>query len=351
MYRLFLIIFGTGLFFATSGFSTLAIFAVLGFIHPILDFFNHLQPFIFIGTFLALLLSLLFYKNKLLRPLIISIASIGFLSSAFIVLPDGITRIKNEIDNPLEENKKSYKILTQNLFGRNYDAWRTVNEIKKINPDIIAFQEYFYFQREAIHHLIAEQYPFYEICKGGKRNNIAIYSKTKFELDKASSCYIGERHRISRIIAKFKDQYGGEFSVVTTHLDWPLQVSKLNDGDGIKERLDLSIKRKTEQLADLSKAINSISTPIVLVGDLNSTPWSYALRDFAKKSGLSLLTNSMFSYPNRLYLFGDWRNVIPFLPLDHILLSDGIDKKSIKKGDPAGSDHNPIVLEFSVSEK
>ncbi len=333
----------------TLGISLIAILAVFGFIHPSLDFFNNLQPFIFIGTAFSLICCALLISNKFWRKTGLAIASLGFLSSAFIVLPDVFARFTQELVAMPDADSKTYKIITYNIFAKNFDAARVAKEIESEQPDFIALQEYFWTQRNIFHPLLKEQYPFFEICKGGKRNNIAIYSKIEFSLDKASSCSVGDDHRISRLIANFKMKNSKSFSIVTTHLDWPIQVSKLDNGQDLLEGIGLMLERKKEQFADLSQVIKNTSNPLLLAGDLNSTSWSYSLRNFAKSSNISLNTRAMPTFPNRFYIAGRWRDVFPLISLDHVLTSPKITLHKIYKGDPAGSDHNPIIAVFSVS--
>jgi len=349
MFHLLFIIIGFFLFLATIGSASLAIVALLGFSYPLLDFFNHLQPFIFLSNLSLLFLVALFLKVKLWRSLAITIAATGFLSSAIIVIPDTLAKFVQQ-KTPIPKTEiATYKILTQNVFGQNYEMPKLANMIETQDPDIIAFQEYFREQRSVLHPLIKDKYPFFLICTGGKRENIAIYSKMEFEINSEDNCNLDDG-RVSRIIAKFKGKDNREFIVITTHLDWPLQISKFNDGKNIFEGLDLSIARKRDQISDLSNRLKKIETPYLIVGDLNSTSWSYQLKKFAKKNDLSLRTTGFLTYPNRLHLAGKWRNVLPFLSLDHILSDENINVHKIKKGEPAGSDHNPIIMVFSVKD-
>ncbi len=338
------------LFFSYSlGISLIAVVAALGFIHSSFDFFNNLQPFILTGATLSLIIWTLLISSKFWRKAGIVIAIIGLLSSFFIVLPDIITRFTQEmVAMPDDDDDRTYKIFTYNIFAKNIDAARVIKEIEKERPDFIALQEYFWTQRNIFHPLLKQKYPFFEICKGGKRNNIAIYSKIKFNLDNASSCSIGDDHRISRLIANFKTKNNKTFSIVTTHLDWPIQLSKLDNGKNLLEGIGLMLERKRAQFANLSQVINNISKPLLLVGDLNSTSWSYSLRSFAKSSNLTLNTRAMPTFPNSLYIAGAWRDVFPLISLDHVLTSPEITLHKIYKGDPAGSDHNPIVAIFSI---
>ncbi len=333
-------------FLGTLVLSLIAIVAALGFIHPSLDVFNHLQPIIFVATFICLLVSPLFLRTDKWQALAITIAATGFLSSAIIFVPEIVLGLQDK-SNPIEENQQAYKLLTHNIFGKNYDMQRLANSINYQNPDIITLQEYFPYQRERLHPLLIKNYPYFSICTGGKRANIAIYAKMAFERLPASVCADDQEQRTSQIFAKFMREDEKEFVVLTTHLDWPMQVSKLDDGENLLEGICLAFARKQEQYKKLAKAIKDISEPLILAADFNSTSWSYALRNFAVNNKLKLLTRGFLTYPNRFYIFG-WRSTIPIIPLDHIMVTDNIIIHDVTKGEPAGSDHNSVIISFSI---
>ena len=69
---------------------------------------------------------------------------------------------------------------------------------------------------------------------------------------------------------------------MTTHMDWPMPV-----------------ERQSGQLAALAQVVAGVEGPLVLAGDFNSTPWSYALRGFVDDAGLKRETASLLTYPLR----------------------------------------------------
>ncbi|MCF6343200.1 MAG: endonuclease/exonuclease/phosphatase family protein [Devosiaceae bacterium] len=345
MIRFFFTLIGLLFFLATLALFLISAGAALGFIHPALDVFNHLQPLIFIGTLSLLLFSPIFIKNKKWQSINIAIAATGFISSAVIVVPEFVLGLSVEKSEAVAGTKQ-YKLLSQNLFGLNYDMQRMATAIKKEDPDIIALQEYFSVQRADLHPLLVKDYPYYFLCVGGKRANIAIYSKLKFEKLSASDCAKNTQQRTSRIFVKIVND-GNDFTIVTTHFDWPVRISQFKKGNDFSEKLDLAFARKKGQLSEFAKALEDVNGPLLIGADFNSTSWSYELRNFAKDNGLKLLTRSLLTYPNKLNIFG-WRDVFPFISLDHMMSKGDIKIYELRKGDAAGSDHNPVIIRFSV---
>jgi len=329
-----------------TGLSLIAIGAAFGFAHPALDFFNHLQAFIFIGTLFCLLASPHIVRLPRWRALAMAISATGFLASSLIVVPDISPELGARPPLPTD-GRPVYKLLTHNLFGRNYEAANLWASIQLEDPDILTFQEYFPEQRNGLHALLDDTYPYHSICKGGKRANVAIYAKMPFEAETEGACAQGDTDRISRIVARFAGVNDQPFTVVTTHFDWPGQISQLDQGANIVEGIDLAFARQRSQFADLGAALQQLPGPLVLAGDFNSTSWSYALRGFAAEAGLKRQDHTVPTYPTRYYIWG-WRDTLPFLPIDHVMTRGGIAVHELYAGDPAGSDHKSIVTRFSV---
>jgi endonuclease/exonuclease/phosphatase (EEP) superfamily protein YafD len=347
MRRFFLTVIALLFGFSTLGVSIAAIGAVLGFTYPILDLLNHLQPFLFAGTLFCLLTTAIFVQHRIWRGLITSVAATGFFSSALIVVPEAVPALTKSFEaEPLD--RPVYKLLTHNLFGLNYNADRVAAAIEAENPDILALQEMFPFQRNALHGLIAKAYPHFTICKGGKRANVAVYAKLPFVARRDGACTPGDDGRIARIFAKFEPLDQQSFTIVTTHLDWPVQISKFDDGIDLAEGFNLAFARQRGQFSDLGEALTKMPGPLLLAADLNSTAWSYALRDFADYTGLERHTRSLFTFPARFYIFGG-RDTIPFIPLDHVMTRHGINVHEVRSADAAGSDHRSVVTLFSVA--
>lgn len=332
----------------TIGVSMLAVAALLGIAHPALDFFNHLQPLLFLSTLGALVLASVFISHPRWRSFAMAMAATGFLSSAVIVVPELVSAFTIEVPLPAD-GRPTYKLMTHNLFGRNYDRQRVAAAIAKEDPDILTLQEYFWELRQGLHEDLLVNYPHFVICRGVKRQKIAVYAKFPFELIEGGECAEGKiiRERTARIVAKFGGGDVPEFSVVTTHLDWPAQISGYHHGTSVGSGIQGVFARQRRQFEELADALTKLPGPLLLAADFNATSWSSALDSFEDVSGLTRYTRSMLTYPTQYYIFG-WRDTIPFLPLDHVMGRGGIELHEIRAGDPAGSDHRPVIAEFSV---
>ncbi|MDB5562915.1 MAG: hypothetical protein JWN11_2333 [Hyphomicrobiales bacterium] len=326
-----------GLGLLVLGAATCGIIGFFGFALPTFDLINHLQLPLFACTALSLALSLLLFRK---RKWIIGWAALGLLASSAIMGPETAAAFMPRPAAPTD-GSRVIRVMTHNLFGLNYDMDRMAAVIADEKPDIIAFQEFFSFQREKLDERIGRTYPYSAHCAGGKRAYIGIYSKFPFSEEITGACETNAARgeRIARILGKFVLPDGTQFSLMTTHLDWPASRADVLS----------TVTRQGSEFNDLEDAIAKTSGPLILVGDFNSTSWSYALRGFADKAGLTRQDHNVLTWPALFSIDDAWRRTPQFLTLDHVM-TRGIDVHDLHSAAFTGSDHLPIVFSFSVAK-
>ena len=83
--------------------------------------------------------------------------------------------------------------------------------------------------------------------------------------------------------------------------------------------------------------------PVVLLGDLNATPWSPYFHDLLARTGLSDGRRGFgikATWPSFLGPLG--------IPIDHCLVSDGVIVEDFQLGPSAGSDHRAVVVDLVI---
>jgi endonuclease/exonuclease/phosphatase (EEP) superfamily protein YafD len=100
---------------------------------------------------------------------------------------------------------------------------------------------------------------------------------------------------------------------------------------------------RREHLQQLAHFVAGRPEAILLLGDLNATAWSPIVRDFLRTSGLH---DGRFGFG----LQASWPTFLPALaiPIDHALISSGVTIRNFAKGPDIGSDHYPILIDFSL---
>jgi endonuclease/exonuclease/phosphatase (EEP) superfamily protein YafD len=319
-----------GFVLGALGVATLSILALFGFAVPVFDLFNHGQIILLPATMLALPVLAIALRGKW-RSAALIYGFVGFAASANVMLPETFASLQAK---PPAPQTGTVRMMTHNLFGMNYEMEKVTEAIFGEDPDIIVLQEYFGEQASELHAPLLARYPYFVRCRGGKRANLGLYSRIPFDQTEDGACPEDAygTTRTAHILASFQTEDGKAFSVVTTHLDWPIPVT-----------------RQHEQLNALSEVVDRIDGPLIVAGDFNSTAWSYALRDFVARNGFVRETQNMLTFPMSWHYFSDWRDTIPFLPLDHVMTRGGIVVHDIHTGRPTASDHLPVVFDFSVN--
>ena len=99
---------------------------------------------------------------------------------------------------------------------------------------------------------------------------------------------------------------------------------------------------RNRQLDWIARKIAALPHPVLLLGDLNLSPWSPYYRRLLETSQLRDSAKGRSIRPT-------WPAPLPplWIPLDHALHSPEIAILSRKVGPPVGSDHYPLLLDFA----
>lgn len=117
----------------------------------------------------------------------------------------------------------------------------------------------------------------------------------------------------------------GPFTLIATHLPRPTFKSE----DALEDAL-------------LRVANHYDRRRLIVAGDFNLTPWSFALRRFDSEIELERRDRAIFSWPAQIA-------PAPFLPIDHIYAGPAWRTVSLKRGPKLGSDHYPMVVVLALT--
>ncbi|MBN9273712.1 MAG: endonuclease/exonuclease/phosphatase family protein, partial [Mesorhizobium sp.] len=123
---------------------------------------------------------------------------------------------------------------------------------------------------------------------------------------------------------------GRQVHAVALHLGWPWPV------------------RQLRQIGRLAEPLAAFGDDAIMAGDCNAAPWSAAVHRLAGQSGMTIMPSVGPTWlwrrlPDALHFAG--------LPIDQVFSKGGVTIHSAQKLAPAGSDHLPILVEFSVRPK
>ncbi len=203
------------------------------------------------------------------------------------------------------------KVIQFNVSRRDARLEDRVRWIAEQDPDFLILEE----STPAMRAAVLRHLPRHMSC--GRTCETVIFTRTPPE--KAEQPRRG-RYGLGPAIAivHMSPQDGG-YILVGTHYTWPTAVRTHRENTA----------RMLQLIGPLPKA------RMILTGDFNSTPWSFARAREDARNGLERRTHALASWPTT---FG-----VPFLPIDHIYAGPGLRTVSVTRGPNLGSDHYPIV--------
>ena len=99
---------------------------------------------------------------------------------------------------------------------------------------------------------------------------------------------------------------------------------------------------RDQQLSAIPDWVSTIQEPILVIGDLNASPWSHAMSSLTRSSGLRLAANAW--QPT-------WRLNSPFaIPIDHALTTKSLRITGRQIGPDVGSDHRAQIIDLGWAQ-
>ncbi len=232
------------------------------------------------------------------------------------------------------------KLMHFNLFGKiNHHTASVAAAIREEQPDLLDLVEYTDDWRQKLEESGAlRNYPY----RVAGQNHIALYSKVP--LRNARLVYAAPGAKVANqanIIAQFSLNQK-PVTILVAHPASPILPSHLT--------------WLQESFRTWEAARDKLGQNLVVVGDLNTSPWSMEFKDLTRQTGLrdsQLGYGVQPSWPMLLPIIGI-RNTPTLLtnlfaiPIDHVLVSGNILVFGRKTGPFVGSDHLPVTVEIGM---
>jgi endonuclease/exonuclease/phosphatase (EEP) superfamily protein YafD len=221
----------------------------------------------------------------------------------------------------------SHRALLSNVNKEAGNPEKVAKLIQVFDPDIVLLEE---VSDEWMADL-ATPLARYSYSKAMPRDDnfgIALYSKYSFIAGEIR--FVGDAE-IPSVIAEIQ-MPEGRFTIIGTH--------PLPPAGGENTRL------RNGQLASLSVIVRQAQSPVLLLGDLNATPWCFAYRRLLRDSGLIDSSAGRGVQPT-------WPTFMPLLliPIDQCLHSPAIHVTRKTIGPNVGSDHYPLIVDFALRKR
>jgi endonuclease/exonuclease/phosphatase (EEP) superfamily protein YafD len=217
-----------------------------------------------------------------------------------------------------------YRAVLVNADFRNASPEKVVAFVAGADADFVVFVEFTPALEELLEPL-RPKYPFSRSAPQTSGRGIALWSRlpcTDFEvrnLDASRFLSVMCRMTIS----------GKSLTVVGTHAPWPMGTA-------------LSQSR-SDHFTGLARLAQEQDGPVMILGDLNCTSGSPHFQDLLAQGGLNDSRRGFGVQPS-------WPTWLPWfgIAIDHCLVTPGVTIHDRWIGPDVGSDHYPVVIEFSL---
>ncbi|MCX6181848.1 MAG: endonuclease/exonuclease/phosphatase family protein [Bacteroidetes bacterium] len=268
------------------------------------------------------------------------------------------------------ENEKGVKIMSFN--SRLLDYYEAIAKqgvvrdsifqmLDREQPDIVCFQEFYsreskkwdiitpLISRKTKYHYLNEMGDFYNDTRWGLFTISAypIVNKKSFYFDPAypfaTYCDIKINKDTVRVfnvhLRSFR--FSNKDREVLGEMLENNEIPSSEDSKGILKRMEIAYESKAKEIDTISKVIKSSPHRVIVCGDLNDPPSSYAYHEFTEKLD-DAFVESGEGYGKT------YAGKLPLLRIDYILPDERIRTFNYKTLDHNLSDHYPVSCEMEL---
>jgi endonuclease/exonuclease/phosphatase (EEP) superfamily protein YafD len=218
---------------------------------------------------------------------------------------------------------ESIKICSSNLELINNQIEAVEMLIQKENPDILLLMEVTHNWQNLLNLNVSKSYPYqiWEPMEG----YFGIAFLSKFPINQSKIIY-SSQFKLPNILAEI-DYNGKPLAFLGIHPPPPINIAHF--------------RMRNQQYRQINQQLKTLETPVILLGDFNSTKHSNALNILLdntklRDSRLGKGLQPTWSISNQ---------IPPFLALDHLFVSPEINVLKRYVGRSINSDHLPILIE------
>lgn len=272
-----------------------------------LDVLTHLAPLYLTAAVVVLVCAAFTPMTHGKLPMAL-LGGLGAVASLALMAPELMRRAEAPA---AVEAAGQIKVIQLNVNRRDTRVEQRARWIAQQDPDFLILEETTPAMRAAVLRLL----PRHMSC--GRTCDTVIFTRTAPE--KVEQPRRGRYGRGPAIAIVHMAPEDGGYILIGTHYTWPTAVWT-----------------HRENTARMLQLIDPLPKQrMILAGDFNSTPWSFARAREEARNGLARRTLALASWPTA---FG-----VPFLPIDHVYAGDGLRTVRVERGPNLGSDHYPIV--------
>jgi endonuclease/exonuclease/phosphatase (EEP) superfamily protein YafD len=224
----------------------------------------------------------------------------------------------------VDQSKSVLRVVQMNVYTQNLNYDLVKKFVQESNPDVIVMEE---VNRKWMKNLADLKMKYSYIVKQPSEDNFGIALFSKLPLDNSEIIYLGDSD-VPSITAEIKVGKK-QIKILGTHPLPPINA-------------DYTALRN-QQLDAIAEYLGGWRGSVILLGDLNTTPWSHNFQKLLRDTTLIDSGHGegfQTTWPAKLFLFR--------IAIDHCLISRDLAVVSRTVGPNVGSDHLPLVVDIAV---
>jgi endonuclease/exonuclease/phosphatase (EEP) superfamily protein YafD len=225
-------------------------------------------------------------------------------------------------------NGPIYRLLLSNVLMRNHSYDKVRDLVNRERPDLVILIE----PNQAWLNGLAElrqDYPYWHTAPRKDAYGVAVFSRQPFDSTEViHQGYAGQPTVLVRL--RMSNHHNQMLNVIATHPSPPKGAAHSAG--------------RNNQLQALAELARQQTGAVLLCGDLNLSPWSPYFVDLLREGCLVDSGRGFGLQPT-------WpaNNFLLRTPIDHCLVSPQITVRHRRLGPQVGSDHLPVILDFSLT--
>ncbi|RWC51072.1 MAG: AP endonuclease [Mesorhizobium sp.] len=308
-------------FLAMLACSIALVAGFFGTLHPAFDSFSHFRVHLAVLMALcALPLLATTFRLQATVALLFAVAALATTSDALSFSRLWPVQAAYEGKN---EDRAVYKLLQMNLRYDNPTPKKVLSLIGRTNPDVITLDEVSAMWTTELGY-INSAYPYRILCPYPNGIfGVALLSRRPFAAGTEARC-----ERRGAMATATVDFGGIDVDVAAIHLSWPWP------------------REQYWQIGELTESLSALGETAIMAGDCNAVPWSAAVRRVASLGGLTVMPSAG---PTWVHIkLPDFLRRFAGLPIDQVFSKGGVTIHSATRLEDTGSDHLPVIVEFSL---
>ncbi|RWC32586.1 MAG: AP endonuclease [Mesorhizobium sp.] len=292
-----------------------------GTLHPAFDSFSHFRVHLaLLMALCALPLLATTFRLQATVALLFAVAALATTSDALSFSRLWPVQAAYEAKN---EDRAVYKLLQMNLRYDNPTPKKVLSLIGRTNPDVITLDEVSAMWTTELGY-INSAYPYRILCPYPNGIfGVALLSRRPFAAGTEARC-----ERRGAMATATVDFGGIDVDVAAIHLSWPWP------------------REQYWQIGELTESLSALGETAIMAGDCNAVPWSAAVRRVASLGGLTVMPSVG---PTWIHIkLPDFLRRFAGLPIDQVFSKGGVTIHSATRLEDTGSDHLPVIVEFSL---